>query len=139
MKRIYLTVLIFVAAFLSCFLSCCVRDPGSENGANADKLQILTDREGLDGIRVDENNFPDPVFRNWLKDPSNINGYGSDSFLTYEEISDIKSITISGTSGSTIKDMTGIDFFTELNSLSIPYNSLTSLDFESNGKLTYLN
>ncbi len=125
--------------FSPAFYHAAVRDSGNENGANADKLQILTDREGLDGIRVDENNFPDQVFRNWLKDPSNINGYGSDSFLTYEEISDIKSITISGTSDSTIKDMTGIGFFTELTSLSIPYNSLTSLDFESNGKLTYLN
>ena len=125
--------------FSPSFYHAAVRYSGNENGANADKLQILTDREGLDGIRVDENNFPDQVFRNWLKDPSNINGYGSDSFLTYEEISDIKSITISGTSDSTIKDMTGIGFFTELTSLSIPYNSLTSLDFESNGKLTYLN
>lgn len=91
------------------------------------------------GVYVDEQNFPDRVFREWILNGYDINGAGSDGFLSYEEIQDIKNITIRGTADALIKDLKGIEYFTELTSLSISYNSLTSLDLTENTKLSYLN
>lgn len=84
-------------------------------------------------------NFPDDVLRNWIKNGENLNGAGSDGFLSYEETGNIKDITIRGTSDNSIKDLKGVEFFTELTSLSVPYNSITSLDLKYNNKITYLN
>lgn len=104
-------------------------------------LKTVSDNFSLkeSGVEVDEQNFPDRVFREWIKDGSNLNGAGSDSFLSYEEIQKIQSVNIRGTADALIKDMQGIEYFTELTSLSVTYNSLTSLDLTENTKLAYLN
>lgn len=49
-------------------------------------LWISVTARAEDGITVDENHFPDPVFRQWILDEKNLNGAGADGVLTAEEI-----------------------------------------------------
>ena len=89
------------------------------------------------GIAVDETNFPDDAFRNWVL--NNIPG-ASDGVLTDEEIADVSEIDCSGTEGrnGNIQNMKGIEFFTNLNYLFCSNNRLTSLDVTKNTELTDL-
>lgn len=96
------------------------------------------EREAL-SIDVDEEHFPDDVFRGWILDPANLNGAGSDGVLTAEELEGITEIQRRGSSDSMISDLTGIEYFTALQSLNVPYNSLTSLDLRANTELMYVN
>lgn len=91
------------------------------------------------GVEVNEVNFPDRVFREWILNSSNLSGTGSDCFLSEEELSNIKNITIRGSSDNYIENLKGIEYFSELTELSVPYNVLTSLDLDKNVKLSYLN
>ena len=100
-----------------------------------DKLQ---DYEGVDpsaSIAIDATNFPDENFRNWLLDAANINGYGADGKLTTTEIADVKEIYVANKG---IKDLTGIEHFTALESLRCGNNDISTLDLSKNTKLTFL-
>lgn len=81
------------------------------------------------GIAIDETNFPDEKFREYLLEQD----YGQDGLLTEEEISGITSL---GVGGLRIKNLQGLEFFTELRSLSCEGNRLSSLDVSKNTKLT---
>ncbi|MBO4870527.1 MAG: leucine-rich repeat domain-containing protein [Muribaculaceae bacterium] len=83
------------------------------------------------GIVIDEVNFPDANFRNWLLSQS----YGSDGALTDEEIADITSIDVSR---KKIADLTGIEHFTALTGLRCYNNKLTALNVSHNTALTEL-
>lgn len=90
------------------------------------------------GVEINEINFPDRVFREWLRDPANISGAGSDGILTAQELESVKDITYRGTAGNQIADLTGVQYFGNLINLSVPYNALTALDI-GNSKIEYLN
>jgi hypothetical protein len=84
---------------------------------------------------VDAGNFPDEAFRNWLLNPSNIGGRGSDGILTPVEIAGITQINVSRLG---ISDLTGIRYFTSLTSLTCSDNNLSELDLGGLSSLTYL-
>ena len=88
--------------------------------------------EDYDGVLgIDEINVPDENFRNWLlSQPS-----GSDRVLTNEEIAYFTLIDVSNKS---IADLTGIEHFTALTSLSCNDNQLSALDVSNNTALTQL-
>lgn len=139
MKKILIALTISFVALAAFLYSCCDKSDIKDHDVKENVYYNLSQAEKNGFIAIDEENFPDEVFRNWLKDKSNINGYGADGILSEEEIWDIKNITISGSSGNLVKDLKGIEYFSELTTLSVPYNSLTSLVFTGNEKLTYLN
>ena len=85
----------------------------------------------IEGIAINETNFPDENFRSWLKSQS----YGSDGVLTDAEIAGVTSISIPSTS---IKSLQGIEFFTALTVLYCNNNQLTTLDVSKNMALTSL-
>ena len=88
------------------------------------------------GIAINETNFPDEVFRNYLLRQS----YGQDGVLTEEEIAGVKSISVTSTMYSTqrVNTLQGIEFFTALTKLYCTNNQITSLDISKNTKLTYI-
>ena len=72
-------------------------------------------------VAVNNQNFPDTNFRNWVKSLS----YGSDGILTKAEIAKVITINVSEKSISNLK---GIEYFTALKRLECYENQLTSLD-----------
>ena len=83
------------------------------------------------GLPIDSFNFPDENFRNWLLTRS----YGSDGWLTDEEIASVTSIDVHS---KNITDLTGIEHFTALTELHCGFNQLTALDVSQNTALTNL-
>ena len=82
-------------------------------------------------IEIDETNFPDENFRNYLLDLS----YGDDDKLTEREIAKITSLSLNN---QNIQSLQGIEFFTSLTSLYCYGNQLTSLNISNNTELQYL-
>ena len=80
------------------------------------------------GIAINETNFPDEKFRNWVLAQS----YGKDGILTDAEIAAVTSISVVERS---IKNLKGIEFFTALQTLYCQKNQLTSLDLSKNTNL----
>ena len=76
------------------------------------------------GIAVDESNFPDENFRNWILRMS----YGADEVLVDAEIAKVKTMDMSN---NNIQSLKGIEFFTALEKLTCNDNQLTSLDISS--------
>lgn len=95
--------------------------------------------DDANGYEVNETNFPDAVFRAWILDPANLQGAGSDGYLTAEEIGKIDEITVRGQADALIRDLKGIELFTSLRKLSVPYNALVTLDLRANRMLDYVN
>ena len=83
-------------------------------------------------IEINETNFPDAIFRNWILQQY----YGMDGKLTENEIKDVTYIAVNEKNISTLK---GIEYFTSLNVLICPLNQLTSLDVSKNTALIWLN
>ena len=86
-----------------------------------------------DQIEINETNFEDPNFREYISDKCDWN---SDGFLSAGEISYVNSLSISN---KQIKNLKGIEYFTELTTLSCSNNQLTELDVSKNTKLKELN
>ena len=82
-------------------------------------------------IIINEENFPDENFRNFLLNES----YGRDGIITDEEI---LSITHLGISNKGISDLKGIEYFKALTYLECSYNPLTGLDVSNNTALSVL-
>ena len=82
-------------------------------------------------IEINETNFPDAIFRNWILQQY----YGMDGKLTENEIKDVTYIAVNEKNISTLK---GIEYFTSLNVLICPLNQLTSLDVSKNTALDWL-
>ena len=77
---------------------------------------------GGNGIVVNETNFPDAAFRNWILNQK----YGKDGLLTDEEIANVTSISI--TDDTSLKSLQGIELFTALKEVSFTgCSGLTSL------------
>lgn len=86
-------------------------------------------------LSITEDVFPDPIFRQWLMDPSNLNGAGADGVFTQAELADILSINVSNLG---ISSLEGIEVFYALEQLSCNDNQLTELDVRQNRSLRYL-
>ena len=88
-----------------------------------------------DEIEIDETNFPDDNFRSYISSNFDADSSGS---LSESELEAVTYISVSsGTAG--ISDLTGIEYFTALQSLSCYNNSLTNLDLSRNTALEYIN
>ncbi len=96
-------------------------------------------------IEINEDNFPDDNFRQYVSeniDQADASG-NKDKKLSQEEI---ESVTFLSTSGflteeedKKIKSLKGIEYFTSLNSLTVHYHNLSSLDVSKLINLTFLN
>ena len=84
-------------------------------------------------IKIDETHFPDPKFREYVKDKS-IDKDG-DGELSQVELDAVTDINVRSKSISTLR---GIKYFKNLESLDCVENKLTSLDVSNNTKLTKL-
>ena len=82
-------------------------------------------------VVINETNFPDENFRNWLLEQD----YGRNGMITEEEIKRITNILVPGENISSLK---GIEHFTALTWLNCDRNQLTALDVSKNTALTYL-
>ena len=84
-------------------------------------------------IAINETNFPDALFRDYIAENADMDADGQLSEL---EVSGVTGIDVSGMG---IQDLRGIEYFTELESLDCSDNQLTSLDLSANAKLQSLN
>lgn len=92
-----------------------------------------------EGIAIDEEHFPDAGFRAYLTQDGNTIDANHNGFLSDDEIAAVKRIDLNGTSISTpISDLTGIEIFTELDTLDLYKLDLTTLDLSENTKLRFL-
>lgn len=83
-------------------------------------------------VTIDETNFPDVIFRDYVKTfDKNKNGG-----ISEEEITEVKTISVHNKSISSLK---GVEYFTALTSLECYKNQLTSLDISKNTALKELN
>ena len=93
------------------------------------------DYAGIDdptSIEINETNFPDENFRNWLLNQS----YGKyDGVLTSDEIATVTKINVYDKG---IANLKGIEYFTALTDLDCSGNQLTALDVSQNTALTRL-
>lgn len=90
-------------------------------------------------VAVNEENFPDATFRNWILDSANLGGAGSDGVLTEEEIGGIDTIYVLPADGQRIKSLEGISCFTALTDLIVPNHEIATLDLTHNVNLSYVN
>ena len=82
-------------------------------------------------IEINEINFPDPVFRNWIIEQP----WNDGLVITDAEIAGVTEIDVSNLG---ISDLKGIEHFTALTHLSCGSNQLTSIDLSNNTNLTSL-
>ena len=84
------------------------------------------------GYAINSTNFPDPVFREWVKSyDSNSNGK-----LSTAEVAAVTQMVLNNNAG--ISDLKGVELFTNLTKLKCSYNNLTRLDVSKLTKLTVL-
>ncbi|RJV84149.1 hypothetical protein DWW36_17085 [Erysipelotrichaceae bacterium AF15-26LB] len=86
-------------------------------------------------IPINEQNFPDATFRKYLKEDSEINPDGNDA-LSAAEIEKITSLYVSN--DKNIKDLSGIEKFSNLTTLWCNNTNITKLDVSYNTKLETL-
>ena len=82
-------------------------------------------------VVINEKNFPDPNFRNWILSQP----FGKDGVLSDKEIADITEMNVSN---KNIHDLKGIEYFTALESLNLDKNQVKYIDVSKNKELVYL-
>lgn len=82
-------------------------------------------------VEINEKNFPDPNFRNWILSQP----FGKDGVLSDKEIADITEMNVSN---KNIHDLKGIEYFTALESLNLDKNQVKYIDVLKNKELVYL-
>ena len=85
-----------------------------------------------EGIAIDETNFPDQIFRNYVS--ANCDQV-RDRMLSKSEIAATTEFYLSS---NNIYSLKGIEYFTSLQRLDCSWNKLTTLDLSSNTALTFL-
>ncbi len=83
------------------------------------------------GVRINEQNFPDAIFRAYIQE----NFDDGDGFLTAEELAAVTKIDVDNMG---ISSLAGISYFTNLTHLYCSNNNLTSLDVSALTKLELL-
>ena len=88
-------------------------------------------------VKINSTNFPDKGFRKYISENIDLN---KDGVLSKSEIKSVKTIYLSESEedGYTCKSLTGINIFTELQTLKCAGNKLTTLDVSKNTKLVKL-
>lgn len=83
-----------------------------------------------EGIEINEKNFPDPVFREYI---SIVNLNGQDGILTQDEIKRMTNINLgkSTTHGAKVRNLKGLEYFIYLESLDCSGHELTELDISA--------
>ena len=90
-----------------------------------------------EGVTIDETNFPDAAFREYVERVCDSDG---NKVLSAGEIGNVDSIFLYGwTTVSKITSLKGIEYFTALTKLYCANNALTELDVSQNTALTDLN
>ena len=112
MKKRLASILLFIA-----FLLCLV------------PVAALADGDRY--LEINEATFPDPIFRQWVKD----NLAEGKDYLTADEVAEVTAIFV-GDEG--VQSLKGIEHFTALEELNCAANELTSLDVSRNKKLIEL-
>ena len=82
-------------------------------------------------VAINDTNFPDENFRNWIL----VQSYGNDGVLTSKELASVRNINVSN---KNIQSLKGIEYFYALMYLDCCTNQLTSLDVSQNTMLTSL-
>lgn len=100
--------------------------------ASVTVLAKETENSAEKNIIINETTFEDDNFRAWLLDPKNAKGIGADGVLTPEEIASTTWLAIQF---QQIKSLKGIEYFTNLTFLDVEGNYLESVDIS---KLTEL-
>ncbi len=100
-------------------------------------LLVLLPLAGNAQVAIDETNFPDSVFRAYVR--ANFDTDANDS-LSLAEREAVTHIDVSGESGSpnSLSDLSGIEHFPNLDTLSCDYTGLSSLDVSQNSVLRTL-
>ena len=106
------------------------------NTNSDDWTEVFTDYEEQDpiykGIPVDEVHFPDQNFRDWIETAIDRD---KDFYLTYDELVNVRQLWVYE---QNISDLTGIEYFFNLERLLCYTNNLTWLDCSYNPKLVYV-
>ena len=100
-------------------------------GANVTVQAVFESIPSVD-VAIDEANFPDKTFREYVSD--NFDEI-KDNVLSDDEIAKVTSIDCNG---SGITNLKGIEYFTELQNLYCYENNLTTLDISNNTKVEML-
>ncbi len=87
------------------------------------------------GIKINEENFPDETFRDYVSGNIDTN---NDTVLTADEIAAVTEIDLWSPGITTVTNLTGVEYFTALTELDCGYNQLTSLDVSNNTALETL-
>lgn len=104
---------------------------GEQSRIRIDKgTKFVYGAENPNGIAINETNFPDPIFRQYVSDNFDI-----DETKGYLSAAEIKAVTDIACMNMGISSLKGIEFFTELSSLSCAANPLGSIDVSKNTKL----
>ena len=91
-----------------------------------------------EGVTIDETNFPDAAFREYVERVCDSDG---NKVLSAEEIGKVESMMLVAewSTVSKITSLKGIEYFTALTELNCANNALTELDVSQNTALTDLN
>lgn len=104
--------------------------------------RLLGSDDSSEVIALDETNFPDPVFRTWVR--TKLFGGASVESVTREQADAVTSIVLAPQDGASpdttgVTDLTGISFFRNLTKLDCKSNKgIRSLDLSGNTELTEL-
>lgn len=118
-------------------------DPQAPPVYIVDKNDSINDKNSLDGdeeevLLVDENNFPNEDFRDYVAAELDPN---SDNALTLNERESIKEINVAGESvqnPGTISSIEGNEYFPNLEKIEAQNNELDEIDVTKNPKLIHL-
>ncbi|MBR6581033.1 MAG: leucine-rich repeat domain-containing protein [Ruminococcus sp.] len=88
--------------------------------------------EEITSVEINETNFPDAIFREYVKENFDTDG---DGVLSAEEITAVTEIDVHNKG---ISDLTGIEYFENLECLDCSLNKLTTLDLNNNTALIVL-
>ncbi len=90
--------------------------------------------EITESVEINETNFPDPIFRQYIADNFDTD---KDGVLSKEEIAGVTTIRVNG-NYSELKSLKGIEFFTELTGLDCGNTQISELDVSKNVNLQSL-
>lgn len=112
-------------------------EPGAEEQENGASAQA--DPVGSEFVEINDTNFPDPVFQQYVKDnidTADTTSGQKDGRLSKAERDAVTEISITNTNCT---DLTGIAYFANLTTLECQHNGLKELNLEYNKNLTDLN
>lgn len=111
-------------------------EPGAEEQENGASAQA--DPVGSEFVEINDTNFPDPVFQQYVKDnidTADTTSGQKDGRLSKAERDAVTTISIDN---QNCTDLTGIAYFANLTTLSCEHNGLKELNLEDNESLTKL-